>query len=47
MPVPIDNRDERRAQISANGQWLSTYAWGLSVLAAILAAVIAWAAFGG
>ena len=44
--VTTDNsRDERRAQMNADGEWASTYAWGFAVLTA-LAALFLWAVFG-
>jgi hypothetical protein len=41
-----ERQDKRRADFSAEGQWLSTYAWGLALVGAILAALVAWALFG-
>lgn len=45
MATSGNNRDEQRAQINADGEWASTYAWGFAVLTA-LTAVFLWSLFG-
>jgi hypothetical protein len=45
MTTTENSRDERRAQMNADGEWASTYAWGFAALTA-LTAVFLWTLFG-
>jgi hypothetical protein len=45
MDMSENERNERQSQISAQAQWASTFAWGLSAAAAIVA-ILLWAVFG-
>jgi len=45
MVTTENGRDEQRAQMNADGEWASTYAWGFAVLTALVA-VFLWTLFG-
>jgi hypothetical protein len=45
MDTSQNERNERQSQVSAQGQWASNIAWGISAAAAILA-ILLWAVFG-
>jgi hypothetical protein len=45
MNISENDRDDRQSKVSADGQWASNLAWGLSAAAALLA-ILLWVAFG-
>jgi hypothetical protein len=45
MDMSEDERNDRQSKVSAEAQWASNFAWGLSAAAAILA-ILLWALFG-